>query len=320
MISLTTFVTSLTDRLTESGRFGTARAYKSSLNRLLAYWRDDDISFSEITPALLKSYEQYMFVKGCKRNTVSLYMRMLRSICNQAARNGIFEMPGGLFDEVFTGTDPSEKRAVSPSVIRKIREIELPDDSSLDFSRDLFLLSFYLRGIPFVDLIHLRKSDVNHGVLRYRRSKTRRLLTVNLESCASEIFRKYASRVKRSPYLLPVISAKGKEAYRQYQSALRSYNLHLHKLSGLLGIKVNLTSYVARHSWATAAYRQGIPVAVISESMGHASEKVTYAYLTSFDNRTLCHANRKVIALVTHQLSFSNKGYKNNKWKSFSSI
>jgi len=302
MISLSKFTTILITHLLESGRYGTARAYRSALNRLVIYWGSDEISFADISPAMLKSYEQYLFHRGCKRNTVSLYMRMLRSICNQAANRGICNIQKGLFEEVFTHTDSSEKRAVSPSVIRKIREAKLPVGSMLDFSRNMFLLSFYLRGIPFVDLIHLRKKDINHGVLRYRRSKTGKLLTVGLEPCATEIFRKYASAVKKSPYLLPIIKGEGLEAYRQYQNALRGYNLYLHKLSAFLKLNVNLTSYVARHSWATAAYRQGIPVAIISESMGHSSEKITYTYLASFDNRTLCHANRKVIALVIDKI------------------
>ena len=298
MRTLTPFVSLLTGELEVSGRHGTARAYRSSLNRLLEFTGNRQLTFSDLTPGLLKRYEQTLLVQGCKRNTVSLYMRMLRSICNQAVSRGITRIPAGLFDEVFTGTDSSEKRAVNPAVIRRLRELDLQGNSTLETARDLFLLSFYLRGIPFVDLIRLRKSDLSRGMLRYRRSKTGRLLTVAVEPCAQEILRKYAAKAAGSIYLLPVLSKEGKGGYRQYQNALRRYNLHLHRLSALLGLKTNLTSYVARHSWATAAYRQGIPVAVISESLGHSSEKVTYTYLASFDNRTLSRANRKIIELI----------------------
>ena len=298
MNTLITFVSSLSEELEQSGRHGTARAYRSSLNRLLEFTGNRQLTFSNLTPGLLKRYEQTLLIQGCKRNTVSLYMRMLRSVCNQAVRREVAHIPSGLFDEVFTGTDSSEKRAVNPAVIRRLRELELASSPVLETARDLFLLSFYLRGIPFVDLIRLRKSDLSRGMLRYRRSKTGRLLTVAVEPCAQEILRKYATQAAGSIYLLPVLSKEGKGGYRQYQNALRRYNLHLHRLSALLGLKVNLTSYVARHSWATAAYRQGIPVAVISESLGHSSEKVTYTYLASFDNRTLSRANRKIIGLI----------------------
>ncbi|WP_071145291.1 tyrosine-type recombinase/integrase [Bacteroides ihuae] len=298
MNSITPFVTALAEELVRSERQGTARSYISSIRKLNLFAQCDTLTFDELTPALLKRYELYLYADGCKRNSVSLYMRMLRSIFNQACRRGIATPVVGLFDEVFTGTDSSEKRAASPKVIKRLNEIELGKDDALIFARDIFLLSFFLRGIPFVDLAHLRKSDIRMGVLRYRRSKTNRLLTVALEPCAQALFRKYALQTKDSPYLLPIISRPGCDEYLQYQSALRLYNKRLSRLSEILKLKTSLTSYVARHSWATAAYRQGIPVAVISESLGHASEKVTYTYLASFENRTLRNANRKVIALL----------------------
>ena len=194
---------------------------------------------------------------------------MLRTICNQAVRLRIATLPAGLFDDVFTGTDTSEKRAVAPSCISQLREVDLSRHPHLELARDIFLLSFYLRGIPFVDLVRLRRTDVNNGVLRYRRSKTGRLLTVKIEPCAGVILKKYTSRLSGSLYLFPVITDSGFSGYRQYQTALRRYNAHLGELSQLLRLKVKLTSYVARHSWATAAYHQGIPVSIISESLGH---------------------------------------------------
>ncbi|WP_321330971.1 phage integrase SAM-like domain-containing protein [uncultured Bacteroides sp.] len=298
MNSITDFVSTLIKELVQSERHGTARSYFSSIRRLNGFVKRETLTFEELTPELLKKYELYLYAEGCKRNSVSLYMRMLRSICNQAVRRLQVNLISGLFDEVFTGTDSSEKRAASPSVIKRLSEAELADSSPLVFARDLFLLSFFLRGIPFVDLAHLRKSDVRMGVLRYRRSKTNRLLTVALEPCAQALFKKYASSTIDSPYLLPIIVHPGRDEYLQYQSALRLYNKRLSRLSAKLKLREPLTSYVARHSWATAAYREGIPVAVISESLGHASEKVTYNYLASFENRTLRNANRKVIALL----------------------
>lgn len=312
------FVASLVQNLIANERHGTARAYVSSMRRLAKFVGNSSTTFENITPAFLKSYEQHLVATGCRRNTISLYFRMLRSICNQAVQQGLMEMSTTLFDEVFTGTDTAEKRAVGTSIIRTVKEADLSKHPSLEKSRDVFLLSFYLRGIPFVDLIKLKKTDVSKGIIRYRRSKTGRLLTVQIEPCAQEIFRKYASSQKGSAYLLPFITDDGEQGYRQYQNALRCYNLHLRKLSDLLNLKVNLTSYVARHSWATAAYRQGVPVAIISESLGHASEKVTYTYLAAFENKTLSKANRSVISLVmqkTHKKSNCDKRAKSFKWK-----
>lgn len=305
VVTFREFTLSLIKDLASSGRYGTAHAYSCSMNRLLNFASNPDLGFDSFTPEFLKRYEQHLISAGRKRNTVSLYMRMLRTICNQAVRLHIASLPAGLFSEVFTGTDTSEKRAVAPSCMSLLREADLSKSPRLEVARDIFLLSFYLRGIPFVDLIRLRGADIDRGVLRYRRSKTGRLLTVKLEPCARAILKKYACNASGSSYLFPVIKSPGFSGYRQYQNALRGYNALLAELSHSLDLKVKLTSYVARHSWATAAYHEGIPVSIISESLGHASEKITYTYLASFDNHILSKANRKVIGLISRSYPYN---------------
>jgi integrase len=298
-IRISALSASLVRELLASGRYATARAYSSSVRRVLHFSGDEGLCFSSITPEFLKRYEQHLLCGGCRRNTVSLYLRMLRALCNRASRLGLARFPSGLFDEVFTGTDSSSKRAIPTSSVKLLRDADLCSNPGLEQARDFFMLSFYLRGIPFVDLVHLRHSDLSSGMLRYRRSKTGSPLTVKIEPEAASLIRKYSSRCAGSSYLLPVITCDGASGYLQYQSALRRYNESLGELSRRLHLKVRLTSYVARHSWATAAYQSGIPVTVISESLGHASEKVTYTYLAGFNNHTLSLANRKVIGMVT---------------------
>lgn len=298
MNTFLSFINVLIKQLNSVGCYSTARSYRTSIRQLLRFMEVDDIFFSDLTPDLLKRFEQHLFSCRCSRNTVSMYMRMLRSVYNQAVEIGLAPPYPKLFADVFTGNDTTEKRAVSPEVIRRLKEADLSDSPQLEMSRDLFLLSFYLRGIPFVDLARLRKTDLRGGVIRYRRSKTGTLLTVKVEACAQELISRYASRSRHSPFLLRILSREGEAGYMEYQSALRKYNLHLGKISKRLGLNVKLTSYVARHSWATAAYRQGIPVSVICESLGHSSEKVTYTYLASFSNKTLSMANLKVLSLI----------------------
>lgn len=280
-----------------TGREGTARAYTVAVRRLLDFVGRDTLRFDQLSPRLIKEFETHLLKEGRQRNTISAYMRMLRSICNQAARKLSLEMPAALFENVFTGMYPADKRAVSPRLLMKLVALKL-SAPSLCFARDLFLLSFYLRGIPFVDLCYLRKKDLRNGVLRYRRSKTHRLLVVEVEPCAQAIIDRYAPQTAGSLFLLPILLKKEADEYGQYQSALRHYNKLLVRLSQLLNLKSPLTSYVPRHSWATAAYRNGIPVSFISAALGHASEKVTRHYLASFDDRTMREVNRKVISLV----------------------
>lgn len=289
----------LSDRLCRVGRYSTARAYVTAAKRFALFMGTDDVPFSSVTPECLKRFEQDLLGCNCQRNTVSMYMRMLRSVYNQAVMEGMAEPFMGLFEQVFTGNDVTRKRAISPAMIRRIKSADLSRCPHLEFCRDLFLLSFYLRGIPFVDLLHLRKTDIHGDELHYRRSKTGRTLSVRLEPCARELIRKYSSRLKpNTSYLFPFITKGGASGYRQYQSALRKYNFQLSQLSTLLGLEVRLSSYVARHSWATAAYHNGVAVSVISECLGHSSEKVTHIYLASMGDRILSRANRSVIRLV----------------------
>lgn len=300
MITIRTFTLSLTQETKQAGRYSTAGTYISTYNSFLRFTENLDIAFKDLTPGLIKSYEDQLLLEGKRHNTISAYMRMLRSICNQAFDAGVsFSHPvDKLFEFVFTGYEPTAKRAISPSIIRRLALLDLGEKPNLCFSRDLFLLSFYLRGIPFVDLAHLRKSDVKYNTIYYYRHKTHQQLSVQIEPCAAQIINRYKQKHASSPYLLPILTLTGEDGYKQYKSALRLYNQHLHRLSEILRLKVPLTSYVARHSWATAAKDEGINISLISESLGHSSEKITHVYLASFTNNAISRANKKVIATI----------------------
>lgn len=282
-----------------SGRYSTADSYLSALHSLQLFADTPDIDFDKITPKFIKDFEQHLFQKGLYDNTVSLYMRMLRSIFNQAVAAGIATLnTKEIFENVFIGCDSTAKRAVKPALINHLLETDLSSYPQWEFSRDLFLLSFYLQGIPFVDLAYLRKSNVNGNILVYRRHKTGQQLYITIEKCAAKIIKRYAHKCKNSAFLLPILTVTGEAGYKQYKSALRLYNKHLYRISKLIKINPHLTSYVARHTWASTAREKGIPVSIISIGMGHSSEKVTYVYLESLDNKTMSDANKKVISAV----------------------
>ena len=300
MITIHKFTLTLALDTKQAGRYSTAGTYNSACNSFLRFVDNIDITFKDLTPGLIKSYEDRLLQEGKRHNTISAYMRMLRSICNQALEEGIdFSHPiDKLFEFVFTGYEPTAKRAISPSIIRRLSLLDLNQKPTLCFSRDLFLLSFYLRGIPFVDLAHLRKSDVKYNTIYYYRHKTHQQLSIQIEPCAAEIINRYKQKHAASPYLLSILTLTGEDGYKQYKSALRLYNQHLHRLSKMLRLKVPLTSYVARHSWATTAKVEGINISLISESLGHSSEKITHVYLASFTNNAISKANKKVIATI----------------------
>ncbi len=299
MTTIHTYTKFLVENIRKFGRYSTAGIYNSAVNSFLRFTGNVKLTFHAVTPEIIKQYEEDLLKQGRRHNTLSTYMRMLRSIFNQAEEEGITlsYSTDELFRYVFTGYESTVKRAVSPALIRRLALLDLDKYPRLQFSRDLFLLSFYLRGIPFVDLAYLRKSDVRHNTIYYYRHKTQQQLSVHIESYAAQILEKYQPD-NDSPYLLPILTETGEKAHRQYKSALRLYNLHLHRLSSLLKLSDPLTSYVARHSWATTAKHEGIAISLISESLGHTSEKVTHTYLASFDNNAMSKANRKVISTI----------------------
>lgn len=299
MDEITIYILGLATTLHRDGRFAAAESYRTVAGRFAVFQKQCPAGFADLTPSYIKRFERFLYAHRCCRNTVSLYMRLLRSICRKADKEGRMNYSNELFAHVFTGYDSCDKRAVSADVISLLLNLDLSEKSGLLFARDLFLLSFYLRGIPFVDLAHLKKSDIRGGVLRYCRSKTKQPLAVKLEDWALEIIRRYQDIMPESPYLLPIIKRPDDDdEHKQYESALRLYNKRLHQLSGMLGLEKNLTSYVARHTWATLAYHEGIPVSEISAGLSHTSEQVTYAYLESFSADALACVNLQVVALV----------------------
>ena len=158
-----------------------------------------------------------------------------------------------------------------------------------------FLFSFFTRGMSFVDMAFLRKTDIKNGVLTYRRRKTGQLLTIRWEPCMEEIVRRHPN--KHNGYLLPIITSHDDE-WRQYRNGLHLVNYHLRRISQRLGMEQRLTMYVARHSWASAAKAKQIPISVISQGLGHDSQLTTQIYLAALEASVVDNANRQIIKLV----------------------
>ena len=188
------------------------------------------------------------------------------------------------------------KRAVNIDEILKIKAYRLPPHSIEDFSRDIFLFSFYTCGMSLTDIANLKKSDLQGNYLSYRRQKTGQRINIRWEECMQQLVDKYQR--DDSPYLIPIISHPGENETRQYQNRIHLINHHLKKLGKKLGISSKLTSYVARHSWASIAKNQNVPLTAISQAMGHTSERTTTIYLKSFDNTPVDRANSKVLNTI----------------------
>ena len=281
-------------KLSNAGRNGTAQNYKAAMNSFTKFIRNENFPLSSFTEEIVQKYESWLRNRYLSRNTISFYMRQLRSIYNKAVKANLTEQTFP-FDNVYTGIDKTKKRAVDISVITKLIALDLSYSSSLCFARDLFLLSFYMRGMAFVDMAYLKHDNIKNGVIRYIRHKTDIMLEIKIEQCISDIINRYASKSKLG-YLLPIITRTDAEkAYTQYKNKRSYYNKLLKKISQLIGPDILLTSYVSRHSWATIARNMNISLAVISAGMGHSSETMTRIYLTSLEASTIDQANSAIL-------------------------
>ena len=251
----------------------------------------------------LRIFERFLRRRGNSWNTVSTYLRTLRAVYNRAVDLRKAPYVPHLFRSVYTGTRADRRRALDAEDMKKVFARLLQSDAvtpAMRGAQELFILMFLLRGLPFVDLAYLRKSDLRGNVISYRRRKTGRPLSVTLTSEAMFLLRKYMSREEQSPYLFPILhSDEGSPmAYREYQLALRNFNYQLELVGKLLGLKDRLSSYTARHTWATTAYYCEIHPGIISEAMGHSSITVTETYLKPFRSKKIDEANKQVLDFV----------------------
>lgn len=278
------------------GRVRTSEIYASSLNSFIRFRGGcGDVPLEDIDSGMMMEYEAYLKRNGKCPNTISFYMRNLRTLYNRAFEEGLVENRNP-FRHVHTGVEKTVKRAVSSEVIGRIKRLDLDSCPALGLVRDLFLLCFYLRGMSFVDLAFLRKRDLQHGVLVYRRHKTGQKLCVKWEKPMQEIVRRYTDA--GSPYLLPIITHPGIDERRQYLNASHLMNKRLKMIGRMVGCPITLTFYVARHGWASIARSQKVPVPVISEALGHDSEDTTRIYLALLDSSIVDRANSKVIKSI----------------------
>ena len=289
-----TFISSMVARKEASKRFGTAKTYRDALSSFSGFRNGEDISLDELDKDIICRYEAWMKDKGLKLNTSSCYLRTLKTLYLKAVDMGLTDEKD-IFGNVFTGFATTTKRAVTIENIRKIRKLRLKDGSALAFARDMFMLSFYLQGMSFVDMAYLKKTDLQNGMLTYRRRKTGQELSIKWEKCMAEIIAKYPEN--KTGFLLPIIKEQGDER-RQYDNALHLVNYRLKELSTMLKLQRPLTMYVARHSWASAAKAKNVPLSVISEGMGHDSETTTQIYLASLETSVVDKANKMILGLL----------------------
>ena len=293
--SLFRFMESVIMNLKECGKIRTAETYTATLQSFSRFRRGRDLMLDEITPDIIQAYEAYLRVRGAVPNTTSFYMRILRAVYNRAVESEAIEQRNP-FRHVYTGTERTVKRAIPIAAISRIKNLELPRGSKMDFARDMFMLSFYLRGMSFVDMAFLRKKDRADNHVTYRRRKTGQRLDIAWTKEMQSIVEKYPPNPTQ--YLLPILTNPLSDERIAYRNRASCINRQLKTIARMTNLKIPLTLYCPRHSWASAARTKGIPVSIISEGMGHDSEATTQIYLASLETSVIDRANALIIRSV----------------------
>ena len=295
--------------LKREGKFPAMHVYACTLRSYEKFCAEErypknttaSLSMQEIfTPERLKEYEDWLAGQQSSPNTISTYMRTLQAVYNRWMSPGIEGYNPVLFKDVYTKVESRTKRARTAEQMEQLRNT---DFSVLTLRQQqvltYFLLMFMLRGMPFIDLAHLRKSDLRNRRITYRRHKTGKLMVVDVPPDAMRLLQKYRDKTD-SEYLFPLLHGGlfMEEHHHRYQETLRHFNRELARLMKQLLPGVSVSSYTARHTWATLAYHSGVPVGLISQSLGHSSIRVTMTYLKPFDAEVIDRINRQVISLV----------------------
>ena len=293
------------NRLRKEGRYSTAHVYKNALYSFSKFCGTLNMSFRQVTKGRLRRYGQYLYECGLKPNTISTYMRMLRSIYNRGVEAGSAPYVPRLFHDVYTGVDVRQKKALPAGELHKLL-YEDPKSERLRRTQTIAALMFQFCGMSFADLAHLEKSALDQSVLRYNRIKTKTPMSVEVLDTARGMINQLRSNQEPIPdcpnYLFDILCGnkkrKDERAYREYQSALRRFNNRLKDLARALRLKSPVSSYTLRHSWATTAKYRGVPIEMISESLGHKSIKTTQIYLKGFELKERTEVNKGNLSYI----------------------
>ena len=283
------------ERLKNAGKDRTSETYRQMLLSFMKFRNKEDLHFDMIDENLICQYENYMRMANLCRNTTSFYLRVLRSVYNRAVEDGLTKQTTP-FKRVYTGVDKTPKRAISLKEIKRIKDLDLSSTPTLDFARDMFLFSFYMRGMSFIDIAYLKKKDLSNGFVVYNRRKTGQQMVVKWEKPMDDIVMKHPNL--QSVFLLPIIIREDGTERKQYLNRMLLINKYLKRIAELAKINIPLTMYVARHSWASIAQAKNIPMKAISLGMGHDNEETTRIYLSSIQTNVIDNANYKILNLL----------------------
>lgn len=293
------YTNQLMEELNANKQFGTARGYQDALRAVKKFQNGRDLTFYDLNLAWIVKFENNHLGRGLSVNGLSTYLRALRAIFNKAIKAEIVEKEAYPFDKYKIKTKPTVKRAISYESIEKIIALDIPKEEILFRTRNIFLMSFYMMGASFVDLVFLKVGNIVDGRIRYQRRKTSRIYDIAITPQLQEILDHYIKGKTKDEFILPLIKRQSDmDQFKDFESVQNRYNKHLKKLAELAGIEEKLTGYVSRHSFATMANEMEIPITAISQMLGHKRISTTQVYLAGMKKNVLDSYNDRILGNV----------------------
>lgn len=290
------------NKLIKENRIGTAGNYKSSKKSILAFYNkdrkinSDKLSFDQITPAFLTHYENWMLDEGKQPTTVGIYIRPLRTIFNNAIAEGDINIDVYPFGKrkYQIPAGQKTKKALNKEELKAFYNYPIQDHPQQEKARDFWFLSYQCNGMNIKDIAQLKYENIEPDVIVFNRAKTRNTsktnskpIIVSLTNNIRELIDKYGIE-KQSPkgYVFSIINTNMTEEQKHsaIQNFTRFINQHVKKIAKLAGIRTDISTYWARHSYVTSAIRNGATMEYISESVGHSELRTTETYFGGFED------------------------------------
>lgn len=277
-------------------REGIAQAYKNTKHSFARFLEMKDIEVIQITPLLIRRYQAFLQARGVSENTMAYYMRNLKTIYNCIIQDGYKTNPESPFRGIRTTICKTTKRAITREELIKIAKMEFaPNEKHIELARDIFLFSYYACGMAFVDIAYLEKKNIESGVIVYYRHKSKQQIRISVIEPLKKLMDKYWNTSK---FVMPILNSDlPEDLYEQYRLALGKTNKNLKVIGDCVNLDYRLTTYIARHTWATQVKMLGTPISIISQGLGHTSENTTRIYLQDFDSKVIDSVNKRVSIL-----------------------
>ena len=286
-----------------SGKVGNRRVYKDALNTVKAFSKGNlNFTFADIDANWLNRFENWMRANKNKETSMSLRLRTLRSAYNKAIDEKAAYKINYPFNDfkISKFSTKTNKRAITKAEIQRIIKVDLSKEKeSVQFARDIFIFSYLCSGINFTDIANLQPENINGNQIQYIRQKTGKKINVLLIPDAIKILDKYSVTTQKTGYIFPILNKRVHKTAQQKQNRILKVLGHtgrgLKRIAELCKISTNLSTYVARHSFATVLKNSGVNVALISEALGHSELSTTQIYLDSFDSKQFNDAMKHLL-------------------------